>query len=202
MAKKEKRISINALEKIAKEQFPESVTEQWFDIEVTIKRSLPLKEMMQFVQEVVDACFTTDGTFVPEIMDFATKSGILTHYANFTLPDNLEKQYWLIYSTGAVDMVCQHINMVQLQEMIGGINRKIDHMCDTDIVATKAKLNDLYEAFVKMGTEVSELFSGVNADELQKMVGNLGSTELSEEKIVSAYIEHMKKSAGGESNDK
>ena len=202
MAKKEKRISINALEKIAKEQFPESVTEQWFDIEVTIKRSLPLKEMMQFVQEVVDACFTTDGTFVPEIMDFATKSGILTHYANFTLPDNLEKQYWLIYSTGAVDMVCQHINMVQLQEMIGGINRKIDHMCDTDIVATKAKLNDLYEAFVKMGTEVSELFSGVNADELQKMVGNLGSTELSEEKIVSAYIEHMKKSAGGESNHK
>lgn len=202
MAKKEKRISINALEKIAKEQFPESVTEQWFDIEVTIKRSLPLKEMMQFVQEVVDACFTTDGTFVPEIMDFATKSGILTHYANFTLPDNLEKQYWLIYSTGAVDMVCQHINMVQLQEMIGGINRKIDHMCDTDIIATKAKLNDLYEAFVKMGTEVSELFSGVNADELQKMVGNLGSTELSEEKIVSAYIEHMKKSAGGESNDK
>lgn len=202
MAKKEKRISINALEKIAKEQFPESVTEQWFDIEVTIKRSLPLKEMMQFVQEVVDACFTTDGTFVPEIMDFATKSGILTHYANFTLPDNLEKQYWLIYSTGAVDMVCQHINMVQLQEMIGGINRKIDHMCDTDIVATKAKLNDLYEAFVKMGTEVSELFSGVNADELQKMVGALGNTELSEEKIVSAYIEHMKKSAGGENNDK
>ena len=202
MAKKEKRISINALEKIAKEQFPESVTEQWFDIEVTIKRSLPLKEMLEFVQEVVDACFTTDGTFVPEIMDFATKSGILTHYANFTLPDNLEKQYWLIYSTGAVDMVCQHINMVQLQEMIGGINRKIDHMCDTDIVATKAKLNDLYEAFVKMGTEVSDLFSGVNAEELQKMVGALGGTELNEEKIVSAYIEHMKKGAGGESNDK
>lgn len=202
MAKKEKRVSVNALEKIAKEQFPESVTEQWFDIEVTIKRSLPLKEMLEFVQEVVDACFTTDGTFVPEIMDFATKSGILTHYANFTLPDNLEKQYWLIYSTGAVDMVCQHINMVQLQEMIGGINRKIDHMCDTDIVATKAKLNDLYEAFVKMGTEVSDLFSGVNAEELQKMVGTLGGTELNEEKIVSAYIEHMKKGAGGESNDK
>lgn len=202
MAKKEKRISINALEKVAKEQFPESVTEQWFDIEVTIKRSLPLKEMLEFVQEVVDACFTTDGTFVPEVMDFATKSGILTHYANFTLPDNLEKQYWLIYSTGAVDMVCQHINMTQLQEMIGGINRKIDHMCDTDIVATKAKLNDLYEAFVKMGTEVSDLFGGVNADELQKMVGNLGSTELSEEKIVSAYIEHMKKDTGGENDDK
>lgn len=202
MAKKEKRISINALEKIAKEQFPESVTEQWFDIEVTIKRSLPLKEMLQFVQEVVDACFTTDGTFVPEIMDFATKSGILTHYANFTLPDNLEKQYWLIYSTGAVDMVCQHINMVQLQEMIGGINRKIDHMCDTDIVATKAKLNDLYEAFIKMGAEMSDLFSGVNAEELQKMVDALGSTELSEEKVVSAYIEHMKKGAGGENDDK
>lgn len=201
MAKKEKRVSINALEKVAKEQFPESVTEQWFDIEVVIKRSLPLKEMLEFVQEVVDACFTTDGTFVPEIMDFATKSGILTHYANFTLPDNLEKQYWMIYSTDAVDMVCRHINMVQLQEMIGGINRKIDHMCDTDIVATKAKLNDLYEAFVKMGTEVTGLFEGIDAGELQNMVSALGGTEVNEEKIVSAYIEHMKKDAG-EANDK
>lgn len=202
MAKKEKRISINALKKIAKEQFHESVTEQWFDIDVTIKRTLPLKEMLEFVQEVVDVCFTTDGTFVPEIMDFATKSGILTHYANFTLPDNLEKQYWMIYSTDAVDMVCQHINVSQLHEMIDSINRKIDHMCDTDIVATRAKLNDLCEAFAKMGTEVSDLFSGVNADELQKMIGALGNTELSEEKIVSAYIEHMKKDTGGDSNDK
>ena len=38
MAKDEKRISINALEKIAKEQFPTEVKERWFDIEVTIKR--------------------------------------------------------------------------------------------------------------------------------------------------------------------
>ena len=202
MAKKEKRISINALEKIAKEQFPESVTEQWFDIEVTIKRSLPLKEMLEFVQEVVDACFTTDGTFVPEIMDFATKSGILTHYANFTLPDNLEKQYWLIYSTGAVDMVCQHINMVQLQEMIGGINRKIDHMCDTDIVATKAKLNDLYAAFAKMGEEFSAMFSDISASDIQKAIGALNQSGAMEENIVAAYIDQMKKSTGGENDDK
>lgn len=56
MSKKEKRISINALENVAKENFQDVVTEQWFDIEVTIKRNLSMTEMMQFVQDVVNMC--------------------------------------------------------------------------------------------------------------------------------------------------
>lgn len=202
MSKKEQRISINALEKIAKEQFQETTTKKWFDIEITIKRSLPLTEMLEFVQEVSEACFTTDGTFVPEIMDFAIKSGILTHYANFTLPSNLEKQYWLIYSTDAIEAVCECINNAQLQEIVDAANRKIDHMCDTDIVATRAKLNELYSAFEKMGEEFSNMFSGVNPEELRNMISALGNSDVSEEKIVSAYLEHMKNSSDGDTDDK
>lgn len=202
MSKKEKRISINALEKVAKDNFPDVVTEQWFDIEVTIKRNLSMPEMMQFVQDVVDMCFTTDGTYIPEVMDFAIKSGILTYYANFTLPDNLEKQYWMTYATDAVDMVCKHINMIQLQEMVNGANRKIDHLCDTDVIATKAKLTELSSAFSKMGEQFSDMFGGVSAEDVQKVVGAIGKNGMDEEKIVSAYLQHMKAEAGGDNDDK
>lgn len=202
MSKKEKRISINALERVAKENFPDEVTERWFDIDVTIKRNLSMPEMMQFVQDVVDMCFTTDGTYIPEVMDFAIKSGILTYYANFTLPDNLEKQYWLTYATDAVDMVCKHINMIQLQEMVNGANRKLDHLCDTDVIATKEKLTELSSAFTKMGEQFSDMFGGVSAEDVQRVVGAIGENGMDEEKVVSAYLQHMKAAAGGDNNDK
>lgn len=201
MSKKEKRISINALENVAKENFQDVVTEQWFDIEVTIKRNLSMTEMMQFVQDVVNMCFTTAGTYIPEVMDFAIKSGILTYYANFTLPDNLEKQYWLTYATDAVDMVCKHINMVQLQEMVNGANRKIDHLCDADTIATKTKLTELSSAFAKMGEQFSDMFGGVSAEDVRRVVGAIGENGMDEEKIVSAYLQHMKSEAG-DNNDK
>jgi len=196
MAKKiEKKVSINALEKVAKEQFPESTVSEWFDIEVVVKRTLPLQEMLQFVKEVVDVCFLEDGTYVPEIMEFAIKSGVLTHYANFTLPSNLDKQYWLIYSTGAVDHVIQYINMQQLQEIIASVHRKIEQMCDADIVATRARVGELYTAFNKMGEQFANVFGGLSAEDILKVASAVGEHGLSEEKIVAAYINQMKKAA-------
>ena len=75
-------------------------------------------------------------------------------------------------------------------------------MCDTDIVATRAKLNELYSAFEKMGEEFSNMFSGVNPEDLQNMISALGTSDVSEEKIVSAYLEHMKNSSDGDTDDK
>ena len=189
MAKDEKRISINALEKIAKEQFSTEVKERWFDIEVTIKRVLPLTEMIGFVNEVVDACILIDGCFHPGGMDFAEKSGILTHYANFTLPDNLEKQYWLIYQTDAADMVCRHIDTVQLREIVNAANRKIDYLCDSDAAAVKAKLDSILKALADAGDRMEEAFSNVSAEDLQRLASALAEGGLSEEKVVSAYME-------------
>jgi len=199
MAKKEKRISINALEKVMKEQFAEATTVEWCGIEVTIKHTLPLQEMLLFVKEVVDSCFMDDGTYVPEVMDFAIKSGILTHYANFTLPDNLEKQYWLIYNSGAAEMVCESINKVQLQEMVNGINRKIEHMCDTDITEMRAKIEALSEAFANLGEQFIETLGDISGDDIQKLTTALSAGGVREDKIVAAYIDQMKK---GSTDDK
>lgn len=202
MSKKEKRVSINALENIAETQFQNTITKEWFDIEISIKKVLPLTEMMELVQEITEACFTTDGTFVPEIMDFAIKSGVMTHYANFTLPTNLEKQYWLVYNTDAFDVVSEYIDKVQLQEIVDAANRKIEYMCDTDIVETKAKLNELYAAFEKMGEQFSDIFNGVNADDVHRVINTISESGLDEGKIVAAYLENMKKKPDGASDDK
>ena len=128
MAKSEKRISISVMDKIIKEHFENTTTEQWYGIEVQIKKTLSFTEMMEFVNDVVLSCFQEDGGFVPEVMDFAIRSNILSKYANFSLPDKLEHRYEIIYMTDIIDLVCSRINGAQLNEIVAYINRKVEFL--------------------------------------------------------------------------
>lgn|GEM_PF-1201030 len=160
------RIPVNALERIAKEQFPETITESWFDIPVTIRRTLPLKEMMEFTNDLVVVCFTENGEFVPEVLDFAIKSGVLTRYGNFELPDDLEKQYWLIYNTGAFDMVIQYINGVQLREFTDAANRKLKYLCDNDIQVFRLKMTELINSINNVQTQTANVLDGLSSEDI------------------------------------
>ena len=118
MAKTEKKVSIALFDKIAKEHFNNEVTIQWHEAEVKVRRSLPLMDVLAFVDDVVGNCFHEQYEFMPEVKDFAIKSNILSRYADFTLPDNLEHRYQMVYCTYAVDTVCGVINTTQLQEIL------------------------------------------------------------------------------------
>lgn len=192
MAKKEKKISINAFEEVVKERFPSIITERWYDVDVTMKYTLSLAEMIAFVREAADACFLEDGTYAPEIFDFAIKSGVLTYYANFSLPENIEKQYWLICGSDAVDFVLQHINHEQYSEIVGAVMKEVRHRLDTDTFATRAKLNELIATFSKLSDKMSEVFDGVGADDVQKVLTAVGVSGIDERKIVDAYVEHIR----------
>lgn len=71
MAKGEKKVSISAVDNIIGERFLNIVTEQWYDIEVKMRRSLPFTEVLAFVDDVVQSCFQRNGAYVPEVLDFA-----------------------------------------------------------------------------------------------------------------------------------
>ena len=125
MAKTEKKVSIALFDKIVKEHFQNEATIQWHEAEVRVKRTLSLKEMLSFVDEVVGSCFHDELGYMPEVKDFAIKSNILTRYANFSVPDNLEHRYQMVYGTDAVDAVCAVIDTTQLQVIVNSINDKI-----------------------------------------------------------------------------
>lgn len=190
MAKNEKRISINVMDKIAKEHFENVATVQWMDIDVKIKRNISFTEMMEFVNDVVMSCFQDNGNYVPEVLDFAIKSNILTKYANFSMPDNLEHRYEIIYNTNAVDFVCGQINMSQLQEIVGSINRKVEYMCDGNVMMIQRKMNELIDAIEGVQAQATNMFSNLTPDDLAKVVSAVGVNGISEDKIVKAYMNH------------
>ena len=190
MAKGEKKVSISAVDNIIGECFLNVVTEQWYDVEVKMRRSIPFTEVLAFVDDVVQSCFQRNGAYVPEVWDFAIKSNIISKYTNVSMPDNLEHRYAILYNSDLVDFVCQHINMQQLQEMVNSINRKLAYMCDTNTVSVQNRLNDLISAFETMQEKTEAMFGDVMPDDMTRLVGAIGDGALTEEKIVEAYMKH------------
>ena len=88
MAKTEKKVSIALFDKIAKEHFQNEATIQWHEAEVRVKRTLSLKEMLSFVDEVVGSCFHDELGYMPG--DTETKREICGRNMALGLPALLE----------------------------------------------------------------------------------------------------------------
>lgn len=190
---KTKKISINAFDKIVKENYAPVTTIEWHGQEVVIKCTLSFKEMLEFVDSVTKTCFTmTTNTYMPEVKDFAVKSNILEKYANFTLPDNLDHRYELIYSSDAIETILTHVNYHQFNEIMAAIDAKIKNLAQSNIEATNKQMNEIYAAFTNLQTQIEGMFSGIDASNFNALIGAFGNGGLNEEKLVDAYLANTK----------
>lgn len=194
---KVKKISINAWEQVMKDTYTHSSTVDWNGVEITIINTLPMKEMLTFVDNVVKSCFTQDTlTYIPEVKDFAIKSNLVEMYTNVSLPSNLATRYDLIYRTDLVETILKSINIAQYSEMFAAIEDKIANIAQANIEATHRQMNELYAAFDNMQKQIAEMFAGIGADDMTKLVSALANSALDERKLVDAYTEHQAKDNG------
>ena len=171
MAKTEKKVSIALFDKIAKEHFQNEATIQWHEAEVRVKRTLSLKEMLSFVDEL---------GYMPEVKDFAIKSNILTRYANFSVPDNLEHRYQMVYGTDAVDAVCAVIDTTQLQEIVNSINDKIRFLCDSKANLIQERIDAVLETMEQMSNSTKDVFGGLSQNDLAALMSAITEHGLDE----------------------
>lgn len=194
MAKnKIQKISVNAMDEIMK-RFDTVETIEWNGLQVVIKKNLSLEEMMTFVNSVVKSCFDqASGAYMPEVKDFAIRANVLDMYTNFTLPKDLDKQYDMVIRSGAVEMVLNYINYAQFNELVKAIDSKLQNTADANIQAFITKLDNVTTAFSDMQTEMEKMFSGVDTEDIGKLVGAIANGNNTEEGIVKSYLELVKK---------
>lgn len=194
MAKKKiQKISVNAMDEIMK-RFNSTETVDWNGLQVVIKKSLSLEEMMTFANSVVKSCFDqASGAYMPEVKDFAIRANVLDMYTNFTLPKDLGKQYDMVVQSGAVEMVLNYINYAQFNELVKAIDSKLQNTADANIQAFITKLDKVTTAFSDMQTEMEKMFSGVDTEDIGKLVGAIANGDNTEEGIVKSYLELVKK---------
>lgn len=188
MDSKEKKISITSFDKVLKEQAIPDTIEHWFGNEVVIKYTLPVEQVIGFVENVVSSCFV-NADYVPEVKDFLIKSNLLMRYANFTLPDNLEHRYELIYNTDAVAVVSKHICEAQFGEILHAIDERIDYMCNTNISAIEKQVQQLVTSLEDTYKKTVEVFSGLDTADIAKLIGAVGDAGIDEEKLVKAFLD-------------
>lgn len=195
-----KNISISAFDKAAKENFANITTTQWLDNEITIKQTLPLPDVLAFVDEAVSNCLNETTGYMPELKEFIIRSNILKRYANFNLPDNLEHCYALVCGTNAVEAVLDHINIEQLKNIVKAIDSKLNYLCHTNVAAIEKQMNAVISAFEDMQKKTEAVFSGITDEDISKIAGSINSEKgIDEEKLVNAFIKA--KYDGGESAD-
>jgi len=186
------RISINAVENVVKE-YDNEVHFNWYDIDVVVNRILPLNEVRAFIDDVVNACFDNEtGRYLPEVKEYAIRVNTLSKYANFAMPANDEKQYDFVYKTDAYRRVVQEVDPAQYGSIIEAIEAKIDYLCDTNAKRLEMQFEDLLSSVVEIQDKLNNVFGGVSADDIGKLVGAIGDGVINEEAIVKAVLNKQK----------
>ena len=203
MAKKESRISINKLESVLKENIVVVPMRGNEDVNIIIRRTLPLKDMMQFVENVVSSCVDAEtASYTPEIKEFAIRSEILTTYANFNLPSNVEKQYELLYCTDVLCQVMEHINNKQLHEIEVAIDARIDHEVKMIETVLAAKTNEMMLRIEAMVEQFEAAFGGINRDDFNGVVKKLSEMDsMTEESIAKAVLDVQRNEIEAKTNE-
>lgn len=189
---KVKKISINAFESVVKENFENIVTKEWFGIPVTITKTISFEEVVNFVAEVADNCFLSDGRYIPEAMQALIDCGVVRHYTNINLPANLSSAYELVMRSGIIDFIMPEINSNQYNDIIIAIRDKIEYACDTNVTEFRNSLEDMMESMTDLQDKTKDLFGKISPDEIQTLLAAFGDDKAVENKVVDAYIERQK----------
>lgn len=189
---KTKKISVADFESaLATENVVTEILSNTNGVEMSINKSISLDEMILFVQEVVEACVDGEtGEYLPEAYDFAMRVAILTHYANFTMPTNLEKQYWLVYNTTAVEQVLQHINTRQFNDIVRAIDKKIEFMLNILSSSAVSKVNEIIAKFSDIAIAGENAFKGIDANTMTKVMQGISKlSNMSEKELATVVVE-------------
>ena len=186
-----KQITINQWEKTKEDITVKfSLIEGEDGPEVIVRKALPLSEVWEAVDEIVEMCMPTinvgtedepkmEQVFMPENRDFAVRRIIMSRYANFKLPQDFGKQYDLMYSTPVYQKVANCIDQMQLMEMVGAAERKLDYLKEERLSVSRA-IKDVLGQF----TDAANQLQDVDPNAVQQVLGLLSDTKNAGEKIV------------------
>ena len=189
MGKKINKISINSFEKAMKENFSDIVVVKWYGVDIEIRPTISLVDAAEFISNIVSAAISDDGDYMPEFVDFVMRCNVLTKYANFTISDNTEKTYDLVYKTNAFDTVMEQINKRQLDAIMNSSMQKIEFEKQVALSNITRDTIDAIEAINKMQRQMEEILDGISNEDMQRFVNAVGENEIDYDELVKAFSE-------------
>lgn len=184
---KVKKISINALERVMKDDYEPTISIEWHGLEITIKKTLSLTEVIKFVEDVAETCFAEgNNDYIPEVRDFAIKSNVLEMYTNLSLPKSNDARYALIYQTDVFDEIIKYINTVQFDEMRDSINEKLKYRSSNLLAKFNEQINDVLGSVEELGNNISNIFEGIDKETIANIAKAIANGNFDEQKFIES----------------
>lgn len=200
MAKKKSNVSINALERFCKagaeDVMQRNVTAaDGTEISFEVKKRLSFQECAQFVEDVVSECvIPSDLLVIPISKDGLIKRGLMTYYANFTMPASTVKACELVAASGdIIEDILSVIDNEQYFSILNAITERIDFEKQMMICTQKKKVDALLDEIAKFTEKMASLFDGVNGEQMAAFVSKMSQltdlTNISQKEFASVLVE-------------
>ena len=160
---------------------------------VIVKPHLSFSEAMDFVDSVINLTFDEEGNYYSVFADFALRRYTILYYTNMTLPDDMSKQYELLYGAHVYDVIAENINNEQRYHILDAVNRQMRFEEQKILSSARAEVNnaveqisklaDRYEAFM----ETAQKLAGPDLFDLAKRLQNSASN------VIDATTEFQRK---------
>ena len=166
----------------------------WEGVEIKVKRFLTMKEMFEFTNSVVDACFRKDdGSYRPEVKDFMVRSCILDIYTNIEIPENLENRYDMVYRFGVISEIMRYIDQAQFNAIMSAIDCKIDDRLNTYIEMLEKNLEEkvavLDQTVENLVEYIGGIFNGIDNETIQQIAGAISNMSIDPAVLARSVVE-------------
>lgn len=193
MAKKNTKISINALEKAIEQiDYTPYKTYEWNGLSIEVKSQLTLEDMLSFVEAVVSSCVNDDGEYYPQLKQSLIIAETITSYTNITLPTNFKNKYamvnLLVGYTDLMEYIKESINQDQYYEMLDSIDCLIDYKLRNNTEAIDKKTAEVMSTLEDLNQNIDDLFGDLSHEDIHNAMAAISNGTIDEEKLVNAYF--------------
>jgi len=191
-----KKVTVAEFEKWTKNAAgPNEVTVEFDGITVQVKKFINMANVIGMVETVIASCVNKEtGEYIPYVMDYALRSEFVERYTNLTLPADTERRYYLLCATDLFENLVSYVNHGQFASIMRAIKDGIDDALDVRNADIERRVSDILAGFERLSNMAEGLFSGIDADAINGMVGAITDGKLDERKLVDAYFDRKEDS--------
>ena len=146
------------------------------------------------VEAIVNACFDEDGTYRPDMIDVASRIGLIAAYTDVEMPENFEDKCTFVFVSGIFEAIVNEINCYQRDAIMRAVDETIRYRIRTNTNAIESSLITAAGEMNAVIGQFKEMYAGVSGDDMKALIGAISNTKLDEKKLVKAITDKREKS--------
>lgn len=166
---------------------------EWNGVQISVKESLRLDEMLGFMKQYAARCFSEDGEYLPEMRIAAFRITTLEYFTDAVLPEDIHQAFDLAMMTDLYESVTAKINPDYFTFICDAASEKVEYLADLNADALRRKVDEAVTAVTELVGKIGDLFADVEKEDMKTLASAMATGKLDEGKMIKAYMKEQAK---------